>query len=82
MTSKPRARKGAAPRRVIDGVQMCTLDGRGSVVIPARIRKQMGLQPGTILIFGVESGAVTLRPAELVPVTPKTSPNGEDDQPA
>lgn len=36
------------------------LSSEGRVVIPASIRKELGLEPGVTLTFGIESGRVVM----------------------
>lgn len=39
---------------------------RGNVVLPAKLRKQLGLEEGTLLIVEAKEGEIRLRPAILV----------------
>ena len=41
---------------------------RGTVVIPARLRKRFGLQEGSLLIAEESEGGILLRPAVALPV--------------
>jgi AbrB family looped-hinge helix DNA binding protein len=41
---------------------------RGSVVIPAKVRKQLGIAEGDLLIFEVVERGVIIRPAVALPV--------------
>lgn len=45
-----------------------TVDSRGGIVIPAHIRKQLGIDPRTLLIGDVRDGALVLRPAVALPI--------------
>ncbi len=44
------------------------LSARGVIVIPSRIRKQFGLEEGSLLILDTSGGEIRLRPAIAVPV--------------
>lgn len=45
---------------------LVTIDKRGSIILPASIRKDMGFLPGTHLELTVEpGGAITLFPVEI-----------------
>lgn len=49
----------------MDTVQV---SARGVVVIPARIRKRLGIEEGSLLIVDAVDGVIRLRPAVAVPV--------------
>lgn len=44
------------------------LDSKGAVVIPAKIRRQLGISSGSLVLIEAVDGAVVLRPAVAVPV--------------
>ncbi|MCF6290182.1 MAG: AbrB/MazE/SpoVT family DNA-binding domain-containing protein [Desulfobacterales bacterium] len=46
----------------------CSIGKRGTVVIPARIRKRLGLEEGALVIAEEREGGVLLRPAMAVPL--------------
>jgi AbrB family looped-hinge helix DNA binding protein len=39
---------------------------RGNVVLPAKLRRQLGLEDGTLLLVEAKNGEIRLRPAMLV----------------
>lgn len=45
-----------------------TVDSRGCLVIPSKLRELLGIKPGTLVILDIESGSLRLRPAIAVPV--------------
>ncbi len=47
---------------------LVTVDKRGSINIPAALRKQLGLKPGTHLELSVEpGGSISLHPVTIYP---------------
>jgi AbrB family looped-hinge helix DNA binding protein len=51
-------------------VESTKLSAKGQVVIPHRVRKQLGWQPGTCLVVETTDGGITLRPVlSLDPTT-------------
>lgn len=48
--------------------ETCSIGKRGTVVIPARIRKHLGLEEGTLVIAEERDDGVLLRPAVAVPL--------------
>lgn len=68
-------------RRSEQPVPTARLDGRGSFVIPAKVRRALGLVPGTLLIVEAHEGAVVVRPAVAVPVASlgRGVPSRDDD---
>ena len=46
----------------------CSIGKRGTVVIPARIRKRLGLEEGALVIAEEREDGVLLRPAMAVPL--------------
>ena len=42
------------------------VDARGSVVIPAKIRKLLGIEDGALLLLETRNGEIILRPAMVV----------------
>lgn len=55
---------------------LVTIDKRGSISLPASIRKDLGIEPGTHLELSVEAGgAIYLTPVEIYP-TIKLSDSG------
>lgn len=48
--------------------QTVTMDARGAVVIPSKIRKKLGVEKGGLWIAEESEGRVILRPAIAVPV--------------
>ena len=43
------------------------VDGKGYVLIPAEVRKAMGIEPRSLLILSQENGGIRLVPGEVVP---------------
>ena len=41
---------------------------RGTVVIPAKLRRRFGMDEGSLILFDEERGGVLIRPAEAIPV--------------
>lgn len=41
---------------------------RGTIVVPAKLRRRFGIAEGTLLIAEEQSGGILLRPAVAVPV--------------
>ncbi|MDA8165030.1 MAG: AbrB/MazE/SpoVT family DNA-binding domain-containing protein [Desulfobacteraceae bacterium] len=48
--------------------ETCSIGKRGTVVIPARIRKHLGLKEGSLIIAEEHEDGVLLRPAVAVPL--------------
>ena len=48
--------------------ETCSIGKRGTVVIPARIRKHLGLTEGSLIIAEEHADGVLLRPAMAVPL--------------
>ena len=48
-------------------VETVQLGARGTCVLPARIRKELGLEDGSLMIVEVEGSTVKLRKAVAVP---------------
>lgn len=46
---------------------------RGTVVIPAKLRKQLGLDEGDLLVAEAVDDGILLRPAAIAPTTTKAS---------
>lgn len=44
---------------------------RGSVTIPAKLRKQIGLEEGDLVTFEVRSGRVHVLKVRVVPIRPE-----------
>ncbi len=44
-----------------------TVSDKGQVVIPAAIRRQLGLEPGSKLDFALEGDSIRVRPAKSIP---------------
>jgi AbrB family looped-hinge helix DNA binding protein len=55
-------------RRLDHAVPTARIDGRGSFVIPARLRRVLGMDAGSLLMLEVRDGALVVRPAVAVPV--------------
>ena len=55
-------------------VEASRIGKRGTVVIPARLRKHFGLEEGTFVIAEERPDGILLRPAELLPVETYTAP--------
>src|SRR5207302_5028208 len=49
-------------------VEACRIGKRGTVVIPARLRKQFGMEEGDFIIAEERPEGVLIRPASLTPV--------------
>jgi AbrB family looped-hinge helix DNA binding protein len=43
------------------------VDGKGHVLIPAEVRKAMGIEPKSLMILSHEAGELRLVPGEVVP---------------
>lgn len=54
-------------------VESSRIGKRGNVVIPARLRKQFGLEEGKFVIAEGRPDGILLRPAELLPVETYTA---------
>lgn len=46
---------------------VANLDSKGGLVVPARMRRALGLSPGSLVMLNVQDGMVTIRPAVAVP---------------
>lgn len=44
------------------------LSSRGQVTLPASLRKQLGLEPGSALVVEARDGELRLRPAAVLPL--------------
>ena len=44
-----------------------TIGARGTLTLPKQVRDQLGLCEGSLVLVGVEGGAVVIRPAVAVP---------------
>lgn len=55
-------------RRLDHAVPTARIDGRGSFVIPARLRRVLGMDAGSLLMLEVRDGALIVKPAVAVPV--------------
>ena len=42
------------------------VEKKGRVVIPSKVRKQLGIKPGTELEIGISSGGIVMRPKRKV----------------
>jgi len=45
-----------------------TVGRRGTVVIPADLRRQLGMDEGSMILLEQRDGGVWIRPAEVIPV--------------
>jgi AbrB family looped-hinge helix DNA binding protein len=54
-------------------VETTKIGRRGTVVIPAKLRKQLGLDEGDLMIAEAVDGGVLLRPAAIAPTTTQAS---------
>jgi AbrB family looped-hinge helix DNA binding protein len=45
------------------------VEAKGRVVIPAKVRKQLGIKPGTELEVNVREGGIVMRPRRKVSAT-------------
>ena len=43
------------------------IDSKGHVLIPAEVRRDMGLEPKSLLILKIEHGEIRLAPGEVIP---------------
>lgn len=57
-------KKNKGPMHNIESLGSTTLGKRGQVVIPAEIRKKMGLEPGNNFIALLVDGSIVFLPAE------------------
>lgn len=48
--------------------ESCKMGKRGTVVVPARLRRRYGLEEGTLVLLEECPGGVLIRPAVAVPV--------------
>ncbi len=48
--------------------QPVTIGKRGAVVIPARLRRRLGLDEGAIVLIEEHEGGVLIRPVDALPV--------------
>lgn len=46
-----------------------TVSDKGQVVIPAAIRRRLGLEPGSKLDFELEGDSIRMRPSKSIPPT-------------
>lgn len=58
----------AAPRRTPPPSEPTKVGKRGTVVIPASLRRRYGLEEGTPIVAEAREEGVLLRPAALVPI--------------
>jgi len=49
-------------------VETSKVGKRGTVVIPARLRKQLGIKEGSLVIAERRGGGILIRPAVAIPV--------------
>ena len=54
--------------RVSDSIETARIGRRGTVVLPARLRRKYALEEGTIVIVEAREEGVMLRPAAAYPV--------------
>jgi AbrB family looped-hinge helix DNA binding protein len=59
---------GVSRVQTVANVESSRIGKRGTVVIPARLRKQFGLEEGAFVIAEGRPDGILLRPAELLPV--------------
>lgn len=55
---------------------------RGTVVIPARLRRHYGLEEGSTLLVEEHPDGMLLRPAVTLPVNPRPQPGARAPEPA
>lgn len=48
--------------------EIAQLSGRGTVTLPARIRKELGLREGDVLRVRLVDGSIQLTPAAVMPI--------------
>jgi len=48
--------------------EIAQLSGRGTVTLPARIRKELGLREGDVLRVRLVEGSIQLTPAAVMPI--------------
>jgi antitoxin PrlF len=48
--------------------EITQLTGRGTVTLPAAIRRRLGLEAGDVLMVQVRDGSVVLTPTSLTPI--------------
>lgn len=46
---------------------VANLDSKGAVVVPAKLRRLLGLAPGALVLMEVRDGSLVLKPAVAVP---------------
>ncbi|HEY8489450.1 MAG TPA: AbrB/MazE/SpoVT family DNA-binding domain-containing protein [Dehalococcoidia bacterium] len=50
------------------GTVVTQVGSRGTLTLPAEVRRALGIQEGTVLIVRVEGSRIVLQPAAVVPV--------------
>src|SRR5262249_2912144 len=75
----PRSKTAASDRAQKWRIRMmtATVGRRGTVVVPAPLRKRFGIQEGGFVIFEEQDGVVVLRPATVIPADPLGTAEGE-----